>query len=68
MRTIIQRNVFCVHKPGFLMLGHILLHTYLGNLNETFRTYSTIHEESYKTSQLVYHTQRLRNKSFSEHV
>ena len=21
--TIIQGDVFCVHKPGFLMLGHI---------------------------------------------
>ena len=28
--TVIRRGAFCVYKPGFLMLGHILLtHTYV---------------------------------------
>ena len=31
--TIIRRGAFCVHKPGFLMLGHILLtHTHVHTL------------------------------------
>ena len=24
-----QRDVFCVHKPGFLMLGHIYIYIYI---------------------------------------
>ena len=24
-----QRGVFCVHKPGFLMLGHIYIYIYI---------------------------------------
>ena len=33
----------------FLNVNLILLHTYLSYLNETFRTYCEIHEESFKT-------------------